>query len=46
MRAEIGFGISRLLNVDLLPRINQISHVRLYQAESGEPPASAAWRRR
>ncbi|WP_344953924.1 Tn3 family transposase, partial [Sphaerisporangium flaviroseum] len=35
-QSEIGFGITRLLNVDLLPRIKQINHVRLYQAESGD----------
>ncbi|MFI7114817.1 Tn3 family transposase [Nonomuraea sp. NPDC050227] len=35
-QSEIGFGITRLLNVDLLPRIKQINHVRLYQAEPGD----------
>src|SRR5439155_25640536 len=28
-RSEIGFGITRLLNVDLLPRIKRMSKVKL-----------------
>ncbi|MEU7900875.1 Tn3 family transposase [Nonomuraea sp. NPDC049152] len=35
-QSEIGFGITRLLNVELLPRIKQINHARLYQAEPGD----------
>ncbi|MCY9783170.1 Tn3 family transposase [Nocardiopsis sp. EMB25] len=38
-QSEIGFGITRLLNVDLLPRIKQINHVRLYRPNTGEPDA-------
>ncbi|MGI5122169.1 transposase [Marinactinospora thermotolerans] len=38
-QSEIGFGITRLLNVDLLPRIKQINHVRLYRPNVGEPDA-------
>jgi TnpA family transposase len=36
----IGFGITRLLDIDLLPRIKQINTVRLYRPEStagGDP---------
>ena len=36
----IGFGITRLLDIDLLPRIKQINAVRLYRPESaaaGDP---------
>jgi TnpA family transposase len=35
-QSEIGFGITRLLNIDLLPRIKQISQVRLYQSQPGD----------
>ncbi len=38
-QSEIEFGITRLLNVDLLPRIKQINHVRLYRPNVGEPDA-------
>ncbi|MDT3441581.1 Tn3 family transposase [Pseudofrankia sp. BMG5.37] len=38
-QSEIGFGITRLLNVDLLPRIKQINRVRLYRPNAGEPGA-------
>ncbi|MDF5754613.1 Tn3 family transposase [Spongiactinospora sp. TRM90649] len=34
--SEPGFAATRLLNVDLLPRINQINRVRLYQADHGD----------
>jgi TnpA family transposase len=34
-QSEIGFGITRLLNVDLLPRIKQINRVRLYRPRGG-----------
>ncbi len=38
-QSEIGFGIIRLLNVDLLPRIRQINKVRLYRPAAGDPGA-------
>ncbi|MER5587343.1 Tn3 family transposase [Streptomyces asoensis] len=38
-QSEIGFGVTRLLNVDLLPRIKQINRVRLYRPNSGEAGA-------
>lgn len=38
-QSEIGFGITRLLGFDLLPRIKRINHVRLYRATTGEPDA-------
>ncbi|GHD36422.1 putative transposase [Nocardiopsis kunsanensis] len=38
-QSEIGFGITRLLNVDLLPRIKQINRVRLYRPGTGQPDA-------
>lgn len=34
--SEIGFAVTRLLNVDLLPRIKRINHVQLYQASRGD----------
>lgn len=34
-QSEIGFGVTRLLNVDLLPRIKRINKVRLYAPEPG-----------
>lgn len=34
-QSEIGFGITRLLGFDLLPRIKRINHVRLYRPEAG-----------
>lgn len=34
-QSEIGFGITRLLRFDLLPRIKQINKVRLYRPETG-----------
>jgi len=33
----IGFGITRLLDFDLLPRIKQINHIKLYQPNKGTP---------
>jgi TnpA family transposase len=33
----IGFGLTRLLGFDLLPRIKRINHLRLY-------PATVGWR--
>ncbi|MFF3617493.1 Tn3 family transposase [Streptomyces sp. NPDC002580] len=38
-QSEIGFAVTRLLNVDLLPRIKQINRVRLYRPNAGEPGA-------
>ncbi|MFF3123686.1 Tn3 family transposase [Streptomyces sp. NPDC057908] len=38
-QSEIGFGITRLLNFDLLPRIKRINKVRLYRPVAGEPDA-------
>ena len=38
-QSEIGFGVTRLLNVDLLPRIKQINKVRLYRPAAGDPGA-------
>jgi TnpA family transposase len=38
-QSEIGFSITRLLNVDRLPRIKRINKVRLYRPAAGEPDA-------
>jgi TnpA family transposase len=38
-QSEIGFGITRLLGFDLLPRIKRINHVKLYRPVAGEPDA-------
>ncbi|MFH8753906.1 transposase [Streptomyces rimosus] len=38
-QSEIGFGITRLLNFDLLPRIKRINRVKLYRPVAGEPDA-------
>lgn len=38
-QSEIGFGITRLLNIDLLPRIKRINKVRLYRPGAGDPGA-------
>lgn len=38
-QSEIGFGITRLLGFDLLPRIKAINHVRLYRPVAGQPDA-------
>ncbi|TDD81175.1 hypothetical protein E1293_19210 [Actinomadura darangshiensis] len=37
MKSEIGFGITRLLNIDLLPCIKRINKVRLYRPAAGHP---------
>jgi TnpA family transposase len=37
--SQIGFGITRLLNVDLLPRIKRINKVKLYGPATGDPGA-------
>lgn len=39
-QSEIGFGITRLLGFDLLPRIKRINHVKLYRPAAGE---AGAW---
>ena len=38
-QSEIGFGITRLLGFDLLPRIKRINKTRLYRPAAGEPDA-------
>ncbi len=38
-QSEIGFGITRLLGFELLPRIKQINKVRLYRPATGQPDA-------
>ena len=40
-QSEIGFGVTRLLNVALLPRIKQINTIRLYRPE----PDGSRWPR-
>jgi TnpA family transposase len=35
-QSEIGFGVTRLLGFDLLPRIKQINRVKLYRPEPGD----------
>lgn len=37
-QSEIGFGITRLLDIDLLPRIKRISTVRMYRPEPAGTP--------
>lgn len=36
-QSEIGFGITRLLGFDLLPRIKRINLVKLYRPDVGQP---------
>ncbi|MGV9584321.1 Tn3 family transposase [Nocardia farcinica] len=36
-QSEIGFGITKLLGLDLLPRIKRINKVKLYRPAAGEP---------
>jgi hypothetical protein len=38
-QSEIGFGITRLLGFDLLPRIKRINKTRLYRPAAGDPGA-------
>jgi len=38
-QSEIGFGLTRLLGFDLLPRIKRINKIRLYRPLTGEPDA-------
>lgn len=38
-QSEIGFGLTRLLGFELLPRIKRINHTRLYRPATGEPHA-------
>jgi hypothetical protein len=35
-QSEVGFGVTRLLGFDLLPRIKQINKVKLYRPAAGE----------
>ncbi|GAB0107311.1 Tn3 family transposase [Nocardia sp. JMUB6875] len=36
-QSEIGFGVTKLLGFDLLPRIKRINKVKLYRPVAGEP---------
>jgi TnpA family transposase len=36
-QSEIGFGVTKLLGFDLLPRIKRINKVKLYRPAAGEP---------
>ncbi|MFE0116782.1 Tn3 family transposase [[Kitasatospora] papulosa] len=36
-RSAMGFGITRLLNFDLLPRIKRINKVKLYRPVASQP---------
>src|SRR4051812_8348102 len=38
-QSEVGFGVTRLLGFDLLPRIKRINKVKLYRPDTGEPDA-------
>ena len=38
-QSEIGFGVSRLLDFDLLPRMKRINKAKLYRPLPGEPDA-------
>jgi len=38
-QSEVGFGVTRLLGFDLLPRIKRINKVRLYRPAAGESDA-------
>ena len=38
-QSEIGFAITRLLDFDLLPRMEQINKAKLYAPERGKPDA-------
>ena len=38
-QSEVGFGVTRLLGFDLLPRIKQINKVKLYRPAAGEADA-------
>jgi TnpA family transposase len=38
-QSEIGFGITKLLGFDLLPRIKRINKVKLYRPATGEQDA-------
>jgi TnpA family transposase len=38
-QSEIGFGITRLLGFDLLPRIKQVNRIKLYRPATGKPDA-------
>jgi Tn3 transposase DDE domain len=36
-QSEIGFGVTKLLGFDLLPRIKRINKVKMYRPAAGEP---------
>ena len=38
-QSEIGFGLTRLLGFDLLPRIKRVNKTRLYRPSAGDPGA-------
>ena len=38
-QSEIGFGVTRLLGFDLLPRIKRVNRTRLYRPAAGDPGA-------
>jgi len=38
-QSEVGFGLTRLLGFDLLPRIKRINTVKLYRPGAGDPDA-------
>lgn len=38
-QSEVGFGVTKLLGFDLLPRIKRINKVKLYRPAAGEPEA-------
>jgi len=38
-QSEIGFGITKLLGFDLLPRIKRINTIKMYRPATGEPDA-------
>ena len=44
-QSEVGFGITRLLGFDLLPRIKRINKVRLYRPPGSLMPARGSRRR-
>ena len=38
-QSEIGFGVTRLLGFELLPRIKRINRIRLYRPAAGDQGA-------
>ena len=44
IKSEIGFGLTRLLGFDLLPRIKRINKIRLYRLlTAGDTPVAPSW---